>query len=136
MTSRRDTNWNAIINPEAGDDTVFGPRFAEAFFPRLKPHAAHFQALAGKVYRECSECVHGNIPRLVPLPSVLVFDQTTFDLWHSKAQTVSLVAHFALSLRYLTGFTPEQLSRIEPILNDHLAYLPEIRTKLGGPVGP
>lgn len=131
LANRRDTAWNAIVTAEA-DDAIFSSRFAEAFFPALKLHLAHYRSLAAKVYRECSECVHGNVPTLVPLPKKLEFDQPIFDLWHEKAETTALVVHFALTLRYFYEITEAERTPIEPALAERLGHIPEVRTALGG----
>jgi hypothetical protein len=131
LSNRRDTSWNAIIAEDA-DDAIFSVRFANAFFPELKPHLPHYRSLAAKVYRECSECVHGNVPTLVPLPKKLEFDQPIFDLWHEKAETSALVIHFALTLRYFNEVNEADRDPIEPALAERLGYVPEIRTALGG----
>ena len=85
------------------------------------------------IYRECSECVHGNVPKHVPLPSALEFNQEVFELWHSKADIVALILHFGLSLRYLRDLSEEDLLDIEPFLVDRLGHLKEVRQLLGGP---
>ncbi len=125
-----DTVWGAIIDE---NDGVFSKRFAVAFFPGLTQHLSNYRALAKLVYRECSECVHGNTPKEIPLPGCLEFNQETFNIWNAKAGSVSLVAHFALSLRYLRDFPEESLGKLEPCLSDRLGHLEEIRQLLGGP---
>lgn len=130
LENRVDTSWSAIVN---GDNGVFSHRFATAFFPDLIPHISHYGQLAASIYRECSECVHGNTPKHVLLPSGVEFDQDVFDNWHNKAACVALVSHFALSLRYLRDLSETELGSLEPFLVDHLGHLAEIRQYLGGP---
>jgi hypothetical protein len=130
LDNRIDTIWNSIIDEDNG---VFSIRFSKAFFPDLAPHVLNYRGLAILIYRECSECVHGNIPRHVPLPSSLDFNQEVFELWHSKADIVAMTLHFALSLRYLSDFSEKERIEIEPILTDRLGHLVEIRRILGGP---
>lgn len=130
LDNRIDTVWSSIISEEDG---VFSKRFAKAFFPELSFHAPHYRGLAASIYRECSECVHGNMPKHVPLPSALDFDQAVFDLWHSKADVVALILHFALSVRYLSDIPEKEILDIEPFLTDRLGHLEEIRQLLGGP---
>lgn len=130
LDNRFDTSWNAIVDQEEG---LFSQRVAKAFFPDLTSHVQHYRGLALSVYKECSECVHGNTPKYVPLPSSLQFDQEVFNLWHSKAELVALVVHFALSLRYLNDLLEDELSTLEAFLSDRLGHLNEIRGLLGGP---
>jgi hypothetical protein len=130
LGNRAETVWSAITDKDQG---VFSQRFAKAFFPELTTHVQHYQELAVTIYRECSECVHGNTPQRIPLPACLEFDQEVFDLWHSKASIVVLIAHFVLSLRYLSDLSEIDMSDIEHCLSDRLGHLEEVRKLLGGP---
>jgi hypothetical protein len=130
LDNRLDTVWSSIVDQENG---VFSKRFANAFFPDLNLHLAHYREMATSIYRECSECVHGNMPKHVPLPSSLEFNQEVFELWHSKAEIVALILHFALSLRYLRDLSEEDILDMEPFLADRLGHLKEVRQLLGGP---
>jgi hypothetical protein len=119
------------MEPENG---VFSKRFARAFCPDLESHVLRLGGVARKVYRECSECVHGNTPKSVPLRSELGFDQPVFEIWHSKADLVAFVAHFALAMRYLTELDKESLAALEGFLVDRVGHITEIRERIGGPV--
>lgn len=130
LDNRADTVWNAIIDKDEG---IFSQRFAKAFFPELTKDIQHYREMAVKLYRECSECVHGNVPICIPLPASLEFDQAVFDLWHSKASIVALIGHFALSLRYLPVVSESNISSLEQTLSDRLGHLEEVRKCLGGP---
>jgi hypothetical protein len=132
LSHRKDTIWAVLMDPENG---VFSPRFAHAFFPEVEPHIAYHRLMAMQVYRECSECVHGNIPKFVPLPETLEFSQESFDLWHAKADVVALIAHFVLSLRHLRAIPEESVSKLESVLVDRVAHIQEIRVKIGGVFG-
>jgi len=131
LDNRFDTSWRAIVHTDSG---VFSVRFADAFFPDLKNHVKNYQSLSQSLYRECSECVHGNTPKHIPLPSSLVFNQSVFELWHQKADNVALTVHFALTMRYLVDLTTYgEISKIEAFLCDRLGHIEEIRRLLGGP---
>lgn len=125
-----DTFWSSIVNEDQG---IFSARFTKAFFPELLKHVQHYRSLAITVYRECSECVHGNMPKYIPLPTSLDFNQDVFDLWHSKAEVVALIIHFALSIRYLSDLSERDIAVIEPFLTDRLGHIEEVRRLLGGP---
>ena len=130
IDNRKDTIWSSIISNEDG---VFSTRFAQAFFPSLTRHVQHYQGLATSIYRECSECVHGNMPKHILLPSSLEFNQEVLSLWHAKAEIVALISHFALSLRYLKDLSEKDILNLEPFLTDRLGHLEDIRQLLGGP---
>jgi len=130
LDNRIDTNWSSIVDEKNG---LFSERFAKAFFPDIIKHIQHYRGLASAIYRECSECVHGNIPKHIPLPTSLDFNQEVFELWHSKADVVALILHFALSIRYLPELLEKDILDVEPFLSDRLGHLEEIRQLLGGP---
>lgn len=130
LDNRGDTVWGVILDDQNG---VFSKRFAQAFFTELSEHIQHYRGLAASVYRECSECVHGNIPKHVPLPASLAFDSEAFALWHTKARLVAMIVHFSLCLRYLSGLSNDELAVLEPSLSDRVGHVPEIRNRLGGP---
>jgi hypothetical protein len=130
LNNKADTVWNSIIDEYNG---IFSQRFTKVFFPELKEHVPNYRQLAQTLYRECSECVHGNTPKDIPLPSCLEFNQGVFDLWHSKASNIALIAHFVLSLRYLLNLSEADVSKLEQFLSDRLGHLEEVRKLLGGP---
>ena len=47
----RDLNWSALADADTG---LFSKKFARAFFEELEEQSAHYRAMAGAVYRECS----------------------------------------------------------------------------------
>jgi hypothetical protein len=126
LTNRVDTSWSAIVDQKEG---VFSPRFAKGFFPPFETHAPHYGGMAVLLYRECSECVHGNVPQHIPLPKSIVFDQKAFDLWHSKADILRLVAHSALALRYFGDLSPDARNKLAHCLS-HLLQVSEIKAAL------
>jgi hypothetical protein len=129
FSNRVDTSWSAIVDKNEG---VFSVRFSKGFFPPFENHAAHYGGMAVLLYRECSECVHGNVPQHIPLPTTIIFDQKTFDLWHSKAETLRLVAHSALALRYFDDMTADKRVKLGSCLG-HLVKVNEIKLALEVP---
>lgn len=127
LQSEADTVWTTLVDPESGP---LSKRFCSAFFPELLDHVANFREMAKTVYRELSECIHGNVPNHIPLPASLAFDRETFLLWHDKANIVRLVILFSLSVRYLAA-VPEKAA-IESGLIEQLGHIEAIRVMLGG----
>jgi len=130
LQNKKDTVWSALIDRENG---VFSVRFSRCFFPSLEMHLASHGALAEQVYRECSECVHGNVPKHVPLPESLAFSSDSFDLWHAKASVVALLFHFVLVMRYLLEFKDTEVQSLEAALLARVGHVQEIRVAMGGP---
>jgi hypothetical protein len=119
-----DTIWATLVDHENGP---LSARFCDAFFADLRDHTAHFRQLAKTLYRELSECIHGNIPNHIPLPSGLAFSQETFSLWNEKAELVRLVVHFAFALRYLRIIPKQRRSGVEAMLAEQLGHIEAIR---------
>lgn len=132
LQNKKETVWASVVDD---NDGVFSLRFVRCFFPALEPHVASHCALARQVYRECSECVHGNVPKFVPLPESLVFSQSAFDLWCAKANVVALIFHFVLVMRYLQEISQGQRQKLEVALLARVGHVKEIRVALGGPAG-
>lgn len=130
LGNESDTNWNAIVDQETG---IFSRKFCRAFFPEAIDEAPTFASLATTLYREMSECIHGNIPKRIPLPDELAFHEATFLLWHDKAQALRLIANFALTIRYLVELDEEQKRGLEPVIMDQLGHIEVVRTFFGGP---
>jgi len=130
LANSRDTTWASIV----GADGVFGPRICKAFFPELAPHLDAVQSEAKTAYRSLSECIHGNVPVAIPLPEAIGFDQKSLDLWLGKASEVRRIVHFALTLRYLRDFGPEELRPLADIVPDVLGEIADVRKVFGGRV--
>lgn len=131
-TERTDTSWKELVDQKDG---VLSVRYAQAFFPELEPHVLQFNGLAGKLYRECSECIHGNVPRHISLPESFVFDSQTFKLWHEKADTMALIVSFLLTLRYAKDMEPKKLSQMDSDIREKVGHLSEIRNFLDAALG-
>lgn len=57
LQGKKDSNWASIISNETG---VFSKQFVGVFFEDMKEFGVQYRTLAEKLYRECSEYVHGN----------------------------------------------------------------------------
>ena len=127
LDGRKDTVWNAIV----ADDGIFSKRYADAFLPDLRDDVGHFRSIAQELYRECSEAVHGNVPRHIPAPADLEFSHETFELWHDKADMVALTANFVFSMRYLQHLPAEGTELLEGQLLSRLGHIPAVRHHFG-----
>jgi hypothetical protein len=132
LGGRRDTIWNQLVDDQSG---VLSARYAKAFFPDLEDAVPHFRALARALYRECSECVHGNVPQHISVPDVLEFNQSCFTLWHSKADVAALVLSFALALRYCHELGRDGLSTVEAAVLHRLGHVRAVRQFFGSAGG-
>ncbi len=99
---------------------IFLPAIYVCVFSELESSRSNFRAMASKLYRECSEAVHGNMPKFIAAPAELQFSEDAFKLWHDKADLVALVSTFCLAMRYALD---ADLSKLEPALRHRLGHL-------------
>lgn len=125
LNGKQDTIWASLIDENEGP---LSKRFCDAFFPDLVDHVKPFRELAKTLYRELSECIHGNIPSHIPLPQNIDFSQDTFNLWHSKAKTLKLVVYFAFSMRFLNDLSSDDKLALEASVNQQLGHISAVRT--------
>lgn len=119
----RDTYWSELIDDNKG---IFSDRFCKAFFPELKDEIKHFKAITIKVYRECSEYVHGNQIIIDKIPESMNYSIEIFHEWNSKADTIKRIILFSLCLRYLKGLQKEGVSKIETSLHEEFKTISPI----------
>jgi len=130
LLNQRDTVWSTIIDRDGG---VLSKTFCRAFYPDIAEQAAQLNTIAATLYRELSECIHGNVPNKIPLPNEIAFHEETFLLWHEKAKTVSYVTTFALTMRYLNELGADALEDIKPVVLEQMGHIEPVRVSLGGP---
>jgi len=118
------TIWASLMDEINGP---LGTRFCRAFLPEISDHLAHFRELARKLYGELSECIHGNIPNQIPIPSNFNFSGDSFRLWHRKAETLRLIVHFTLTMRHISSVPPKELNTIQKIISEELGHIELIR---------
>lgn len=124
LSGTRDLNWNEMT---AEDKGIFSVDFVRAFCPELADEARHHRSLALKLYRECSEYVHGNPDSQATLPNTMEFSEDVFRAWHLKSESAHLVIHFILAMRYLSSLTTEERNRLENVLIGELGNVKGVR---------
>ena len=124
MQGSQDIVWQNLISAETG---VFSTNFLKAFNPATSEYAKQYRTLAEKVYRECSEYVHGNAHTHESLPDQIVFIEKIFSDWHLKTENIALCVNFALSSRYLYLSKKESRTLVERSVMDSIGHLDYIR---------
>lgn len=119
-----DISWASILD---ADDGIYSKRFSDAFFPELRDELNHYKGLTKKVYRECSEFVHGNHHTIHKVPERIAYDDDLFKSWHEKANIIFEILFFTLNLRYSNFINRQSLLEIEDINIDHLNFIKPIR---------
>lgn len=131
LRDERDLSWQRIVDKDSG---VFSAGFARAFFEEAVEVTPQYNQIAGTVYGECSEYIHGNALRIAALPSGLRFHSATFSNWHERAESAHLVVTFALCVRYLKFLEDGSKSALEGVILDTVGHVPAIRAFYGAPV--
>ena len=119
----RDTYWTELMDKDKG---IFSPKFCRAFFPDLKSEVTHFSAITSKVYRECSEYVHGNQTIIEKLPQSLEYSKELFYEWNEKADVIRRIILFSFCLRYLKSMSTDNINKIENSIADEFKSITQI----------
>lgn len=127
--NERHTSWTQLVNDENGP---LGIRFCRAFYPSLKEHRKNMLSVSSTLYTELSETIHGNTPMRIPIPDSMEFNDDVFNLWLDKFESVKLIIHFTLCMRYLMSLDNPSRNKLVDILNEELGHLAEVRVVLGG----
>lgn len=113
MQNSQDIVWSSLVDKENGP---FAKSFINAFSPDFASDGAQFLAIAEKVYRECSEYVHGNMSTQGEYDKPLEFDKMQFIEWTNRLSSVRLAIVFAFIARYAGSIPRSYLTTLEPIL--------------------
>lgn len=123
-----DINWRRLIDNQTG---VFSVNFIRAFCNNIDDRGPHYRALAERVYRECSEYVHGNASTHEELPSEFGFSRLAVIEWCEKASTIHMVNLFSFFIRYATDLPIEKKSKVENPILSVLSHIKEVRITFG-----
>jgi hypothetical protein len=105
----RDTYWAELMEDKTG---IFSSKFCKAFFPELKEETPHFKAITKKVYRECSEYVHGNNSVIDKIPNSLEYSKELIEEWNNKPDIIKRIILFSLCLRYLKVLKSDERTKV------------------------
>ena len=126
LVGDRDIKWGILTDEKTG---IFSKEFYAAFFPELESDRREYGAIAEKVYRECSEFVHGNFKAISTLPDGPTFSEPVLAAWRSRAASCRLIAHFALCSRFLPFMSPEEKEAIRAGVTKELGHMPQISAR-------
>ncbi|MCS3869646.1 hypothetical protein J3D55_002562 [Chryseobacterium ginsenosidimutans] len=116
----RDTYWSELMDDEKG---VFSKKFCRAFFSELDSEISHFKAITKKVYRECSEYVHGNLSVIDKIPEGLEYSEELFIEWNTLANIIKRIVLFSICLRYLKFLKTEDYKEIEASISEEFTSI-------------
>jgi hypothetical protein len=124
MQGEKDIYWENISNEENG---VFSSCFVKVFCPSMLEEVGIIRGLAKKVYRDCSEYIHGNYCTHGKLPEGLEYRKDIYEDWHDRAETARFIISFALYIRYsiILNDKPKK-ARMESTIMEYLGHIPAI----------
>lgn len=132
LVGESDIVWARLIEKDNG---LLSPSFVRIFYDGLKDHGQSHRAMAEKVYRECSEYVHGNASTHHNLPNAIEYSQQIVLSWCEKADTIRRIVIFAFVVRYMSDLDATKIDVVRPILLEVLGHIDTLRTDLGGTAG-
>lgn len=127
LNGGRDTYWTEVANTD--DKDIFSHKFCKAFYPELLEDIAHFKELTKKVYRECSEYVHGNPSTIRSFEGEITFSDIEFTMWNKRAKTINRIVMFVLTMRYLCFLSDNSLLKLKNFLPDFFKTINAINEK-------
>jgi hypothetical protein len=129
MKGRKDSNWSSVISNETG---IFSKQFVGAFFEDMKEFSAEYLAMASKLYRECSEFVHGNRSSFDGIDTEIAFNKDIIESWLDRAETASLLVKFAFLTRYLPHVSSDTRGELEQMALEQFGKLEPIQAIYAG----
>ena len=124
ISNERDTYWTELVGVESNSQSsnnnnpttgIFSLKFTKAFFLELNEERIQMLALTKKVYRECSEYVHGNPLAIGNIPEALVYEEQILQEWLDKAETVKRCVLYVVFLRYARSLFLDEFKSVKPI---------------------
>jgi hypothetical protein len=128
IANSKDIIWSSLVDADEG---VFAVNFVKAFGSGLEENAAQYRTMAEKVYRECSEFVHGNLHTHQDPPGAIDYDRELLLAWANRASATWLAFLFAYCSRYLKFFQKRQLKEIEFIVLDNFGHMVPVQQIYG-----
>ncbi len=119
-----DIKWSTISDPDNG---VYSKGFLGAFHPGIEESGKQYSTIASRVYRECSEYVHGNRHTHADAAQPLAYSRLALQAWAGRVDATRLSTVFAFAGRYLRLLEPGVRNELEGLMVEHLGHLPTIR---------
>lgn len=129
IAGKKDTNWASIVSADTG---VFSVQFTGVFLPGTEELCRQYRVMAEKLYRECSEFVHGNKKSFASKDQSISFQEERLSEWLDRVETAIAIVTFAFLVRYVGSFTTEQRARLEHVIKDRFGHVAFIRDLFSG----
>ena len=128
LANSQDIVWSSLTSQESG---VYSKSFISAFNSGLEGSGKQYATIAEKVYRECSEFVHGNVHTHSEARRPIGFSKELLVSWAEKSEAIHLCVIFAFAARYIQ-YLPEASRRaVESIIVENLGHISAIQDVYG-----
>lgn len=126
QAGKYDMSWTKLMDDQNG---IFGVEFIRAYANDVdEARSMELRTIAIKVYRECSEFVHGNYEKISILSEKLIYSEKMFDQYASYFESIKYVISMALFIRFREIFNiPDNLRGLEAIIMDNLGMISEVQ---------
>lgn len=122
--SDSDIKWSTISSGEFG---IFSSKFIRAFCPDMQSFGEQYRAIACKVYRECSEFVHGNIGTQKFTDANINYDPNILNDWMERVEGVRLCFIFLFFARYIEDVSKEDIVDLVGMIVDDFRHIPAMQ---------
>ncbi len=119
-----DLQWSEVTNKDNG---VFSASYCKLYCAGLETDSSIYSEHCAKVYRSCSEYVHGNYSRTDFLKADIEYNEPVFREWLTLADSVFFIVQIGLFSRYLAGLNAEDKALLEPVFQDNVSSIPIFR---------
>jgi hypothetical protein len=127
LDNRLDFSWSAALNK---DDGILSPGFVREFFPRAMDDAPRFGADAVRVYRDCSQFIHGKTVATSRLPRAISYRADVLLDWCANAKDATACVLYLVYCRYADELLPDDDGRLVETLEHSFSHLPSVRQAL------
>lgn len=125
--NEKDISWSKLINK---DDGILSAEFSHVFWPSTTERVSSYRNMAEKIYRECSQYVHGNNDTHDFLPKTFGYSKEAILCWKNNLDTVVLLFLYTFLLRFNEELDSNSINKLSIILNDNLGHISEVRDLL------
>lgn len=124
LRGKKDASWKSINCENTG---VFSRYFVGAFFEEMTDHCDQYRTLASKLYRECSEYVHGNWQSFSEMNHQIAYNANSLETWADRADTARLLVKFAFVCRYIKNAPRDTKDELEAMVLEDFGTIPAVQ---------
>jgi hypothetical protein len=124
VKNKTDIRWQLLIHEDNG---IFSEPFITAFNEDALEFKKEYSTITSKVYRECSEYVHGNYYTHTNLPLDIKFSPDIVCSWCETADTMHLCILYAFYIRYANTLDNTSENELKEIILTYFHHEKSIR---------